>query len=69
MVKRGKSKMGRPNVLVDPIKIAFWLEREAFEAAKKAAERRGVSLSEVVRAAISRLAREKPKPRRREERE
>jgi hypothetical protein len=47
---------GRPKVINDPVKAAFWLERSVLAKAKAEARRRGTTVSEVVRQAVSRLA-------------
>jgi hypothetical protein len=59
-MKREKRRgfIGRPPTLIDPVKLAIWFERASLERAKQAAHRKGMTISEVLRGAIERLARE-----------
>ena len=67
MAKSGKKTWGgrregagRPQVLKEPVDRWVRLEREDAEAAEKLAEKRGISLSELMRRALrSYLSREK----------
>ena len=47
---------GRPRTLANAIKLAFWVECDLFEEAKKSATEKGTNVSEFLRAALSRLA-------------
>lgn len=64
--EKEKRDPGRPKVIKNPVKSAFWLDREVLDQANEAARAQGTTVSEVVRKAIARLARSgrRPRPRR-----
>jgi hypothetical protein len=56
---------GRPKTLSNPVKAILWFEREDLERAKEFARSQGKTLSELMRAAVRRLAGgRRPRPRR-----
>jgi hypothetical protein len=70
MSPRGGRRVGagRPRLVDDPVNFTTWVDRAVLEQAKKGARTKGVSLGQVVRDALLRLAggRRKPRPRRSE---
>ena len=54
---------GRPRIVDDPVNFTTWVDRGVLEQAKKGARTKGVSLGQVVRDALLRLAGGQRKPR------
>jgi hypothetical protein len=67
MAPRGGKRVGagRPRIVEEPITFSVWVDRATLERARVVAEEDGVSLADVVRASITRLATKKPKRRKR----
>jgi hypothetical protein len=67
MSPRGGKRVGagRPKIVEEPVTLSLWVDRALLEKARRAAEARGTSLPDVLRAMLSRLAGGKPRAKRR----